>query len=396
MAYNRHIDQTEEALRELREVYDIDSIDRFIDGMGSGLITTEEQVIEFTNKIRTNDGLAQLEYSRLKKIVNNGFIEKFATNHNKRFNTVQIMMNRMRSSVSRGLKMLEDFCDKKRKKGKSKKKRHVINNSKLGHSPYNISMWGLEQFKESVTTLYKEVCNYKEDLNKNINLALEMIDKVNYVRSHPEIADEIYDNCHRKTVTNSRITIKRLISDNSNVENDILKKIDEWERQKKALKNLKAKLYHTLDEAEWNDLCICDEVMTARQQGITNKERALWGDNKRQVMKARVVYEHLDELEPEGQKGHIGGEFLAHLFYWSNILPNRGLDMWYTYFVESYKVRGLLTPVKIGAIKTARANMATEDKKVQEEFNLKIENLVKKYMVEPKEAEDNISEVVNF
>lgn len=395
MAYNRHIDQTEEALRELREVYDIDSIDRFMDGLESGEIRSEEQVVEFTNKIRNNDGLAQLEYSRLKNL-SNGFIEKFATNHNKRFNTVQIMMNRMRSSVSRGLKMLEGFCEKKRKKGQSKKKRHVIKNSKLGHGPYNISMWGLEQYKESVSTLYKEVCNYKEDLNKNITLALNMIERVDYVRSHPEIAEKIYDKCHRETVTNSRITIKRMISDNSNVENDILKKIDEWERQKKALKNLKAKLYHTLDEAEWNDLCICDEVIIARQQGITNKERALWGDNSRQVMKARVAYEHIDELKPEGQRGHIGGEFLAHLFYWSNILPNRGMDMWYAYFSESYSIHGKLIPVKIGAIKTARANMATEDKKVQEEFNQRIENLVKKYMVEPKEAENKTGEVVNF
>lgn len=56
MAYNRHIDHTEQELRELRKVYGQDSIDRFFDGLISGEIRTEEQVIEFTNQIRESDG----------------------------------------------------------------------------------------------------------------------------------------------------------------------------------------------------------------------------------------------------------------------------------------------------------------------------------------------------
>lgn len=43
MAYDKHIDKTEEELRELREVYDQDSVDRFIDGLEAGQITSEEQ-----------------------------------------------------------------------------------------------------------------------------------------------------------------------------------------------------------------------------------------------------------------------------------------------------------------------------------------------------------------
>ncbi len=395
MAYNRHIDHTEQELRELRKVYGQDSIDRFFDGLISGEIRTEEQVIEFTNQIRESDGKAQLEYSKLKKL-SVGFIDKYATNFNKRYDMVQNFMNRMRSSMSRGLKMLEEFCEKKRRKGHSKSKYKVVGSSKMGKGPYTRSLWGLEHCRDSVLVLYHEVCNYKENLNKNIDLCLQMIDQVNYVRSHPDLAEKIYDRCHKETVNNSRVTIRRFISLNANLENDLLSKMKEWELQKKALKNLKAKLYHTLDEAEWGDLCICDEVMNARRQGITNVERALWGDNKQQVMRVRVVIEHFDELNPEGQDGRIGGKFLAHLFYWCNILPKRGLEYWYTYFVDSYTPHGKLTPVKTGAVKAEKTKMLKEPKEEREKFNQMFESLVKKYMVDPEDMAFEDKEAVNF
>ena len=103
MGYNKRIDKTEEALCELREVYSSNEIARFTDGLESGRINSEEKVIGFTNYIRTSDGLTQLEYSRLKQLQDEGFIEKFATNYNKRYSTCNMLMNKMRSGISRGL-----------------------------------------------------------------------------------------------------------------------------------------------------------------------------------------------------------------------------------------------------------------------------------------------------
>ena len=322
MAYDRHIDKTEIELRKLSEVYAQDDIDRFTDGLESGGINNEEQVIEFTNKIRVNDGLTCLEYSRLQSI-KVGFIESFATNNNKRYDTTHFLMNKMRSGISRGLKMLEDFCEKKRRKGHPKSKRKVVENSKMGHGAYSLSMWGLEPYRETVKLLYKEVVKYANDLKQCIDLCIWMIDQVNKVRNDPDRAAAIYDKCHKETVLNNRTTIRRFISLKVDLENDIYQKMEEWEKKKKALKNLKAKLYHTLDENEWNDLCVVEEVMEARRQDVSNEERALWGDDKEKVKRVRVAYAHLDELEPDGQKGMIGGLFLYRLYKWSNPLPNR-------------------------------------------------------------------------
>lgn len=400
MAYDKHIDKTEEELRELRAVYAQDDIHRYLDGLESGGIRTEEQIIDLTNDIQKSDGLVRLEYSRLLRLKQSGFIEHFATNCNKRYDTAQLLMSKMRSGLSRGLKLLEDFCEKKRRKGHSKSKRKVVTNSKMGNCAYTLSIWGLEQYEASVKKLYQEVCQYNDDLTACIDLCLEMIEQVNYVRTHPDYADEIYNKCHKETVLNSRTTIRRFISLKVNLENDIYAKMEDWERKKQALKNLKAQLYHTLDMNEWTDLCIVEEVMQARQQDLTNEERFLWGDNKQKVMCVRVVYEHLDELKPKGQKGMIGGMFLARLHRWSNVLSNRGLEYWYEYFLSRYTQTGQLKPAKVSAIKTAKGQIAKlgndEDKELQAAFDEEIDKLIKKYMIDQQDQDDQEKEAVNF
>lgn len=399
MAYNKHIDKTEEELCKLREVYGSNEVDRFTDGLESGRINSEEKVIEFTNYIRTSDGLTQLEYSRLKRLQEEGFIEKFATNYNKRYSTCNMLMNKMRSGISRGLKMLEDLCEKKRSYGNSKSKRKVVNSSKMGKSPYNSALWGLEQYKDSVRVLYSEIVSYKTHLNQCIDLCLYIIKQVAYIRNHPESAYEKHQKSRQEVLQNNRSVIKRFIDMNAEMENDLMEKVEAWKLEKKSMEEISAMLYHTLDENEYNDWIISEEVMAARRQGITNQERALWGDDKQQVMRCRTAYSHIDELNPEGQKGHIGGKFLALLHNWSMVQPNRGLEYWLTYFTDFYITSGgVLTPVKLGAVKRGLTQILKVeiDKKEVDDFNQTMDNLVKKYMIITSDQDNNMKRAVNF
>lgn len=399
MAYNKHIDKTEEALYELREVYSSNEVDRFTDGLESGRINSEEKVIQFTNYIRTSDGLVQLEYSRLKRLQDEGFIDKFATNYNKRYSTCNMLMNKMRSGISRGLQMLENLCEKKPSKGNSKSKRKVIDSSKIGKCPYNGAIWGLELYRDSVRVLYTEIVSYKTHLNQCIDLCLYIIKQVAYIRNHPETAYEKHQKNRQEVLLNNRSVIKRFIDMNADMENDLMDKIETWKQEKKSMEEISAMLYHTLDENEYNDWIISEEVMAARRQGITNQERALWGDDKLQVMRCRAAYSHIDELDPEGQKDHIGGKFLALLHKWSKVQPTRGLDYWLTYFTDFYKTSGgVLTPVKLGAVKRGLIQIAKEEieKEEIENFNQMMDNLVKKYMITSSDEEKEMKQAANF
>ncbi len=399
MIYDRHIDKTEEELLKLKEVYGSCEIDRFLDGLESGKIDNEEKVIGFTNYIRCSDGLTQLEYTRLKKLVDEGFIEKFATNYNKRYSTSNMLMNKMRSGISRGLQMLEKLCNKKRSRGNQKSKRKVVDSSKIGSSPYTTSLWGLEEYVESVKTLYNEIVIYEEHLTECIELCLYIIQRVDGIRANPQDAHEKHLNSRQAVLQNNRTVIRRFIAMNAEMENDLMKKVEELKHEKKSIEEISAMLYHQLDENEYNDWIISEEVMAARRQGITNEERALWGDDKQQVMRCRVAYQHIDELEPDGQSERIGGMFLALLYKWSNAQTSRGLEYWLTYFTDFYlKSGGVLTPVKKGAVKRGLAMILKEKISMDEvkTFNQKLDILVEKYMIRADEQCQRMEIVANF
>ena len=383
MVYDKHIDKTEEQLSELRDVYSSNDVDRFIDGLESGRINNEEKVVEFTNFIRLSDGLTRLEFTRLKQLQDEGFIEKFATNYNKRYSTCHILMDKMSSSISRGIQMLEKLCEKTRSRRKTKQKRKVIDSSKMGKSPYNVSLWGLEYHKESVHTLYNEILDYKTHLGECIDLCLYIIEQVAYIKNHPEVAYETHQNSRRKVLLNNRSVIRRFVEMDAEMENELMEQVEAWMQEKKSMEEISAQLYHTLDEDEYNDWIVSEEVMAARRQGLTNQERALWGDDKMQVMRCRTAYSHIDELNPEGQKGHVGGKFLALLHKWSKVQPSRGVEYWLTYFTDFYKTNGgQLTPVKLGAVKKGLTQIVKAEVTNEEvaEFNEAMDNLVGKYM----------------
>ncbi len=383
MIYNKHLDKTEEELQELQDIFSKNELDRFLDGLEAGRINTEEKVIKLTNFIRESDGLVRLELTRLKEIKTKGFIEKFATNYNKRYSTAHMLMNRAKSSISRGLKILGSFCEKKRSRRRSKGKPHVKDSSKMGKGAYTPSCWGLEQYKESVKILYSELVNFNNHLEECITLCLEMTETVKYIRSNPPVAHKIYENNRKETVLNHRSVIKRLIDMNDDMESELIEKVEKMKQMKKTAEEISAYFYHMLDCDEYNDWVISDEVLEARRQGITNQERALWGDDKWQIFRCRVAYMHIDELQPGGQKDHIGGEFIARLYLWSNTLPKRGLEYWHTHFCESYKkAGGVLTPVGVSAVKAALGKLAHEtiNSAEQKEFNERLDAMVDKYI----------------
>ena len=374
-------------------------MDRFIDGLESGRINNVEKIIDFTNYIRTSDGLTQLEYARLKRLMDEGFIEKFATNQNTHYSTCHLLMNKMRSGISRGVRMLEKLCVKKRSGRRSGSKPKVVDNSKMGKCPYNYSFWGLDYHIKPAVDLYNEIVSYERNLIKCINLCLHIINQVSYIRNHPESAYEKHQNSRQEVLMNNRSVIKRFVDMNVEMENELMKKVESWKEQKKSLEEISAMLYHTLDENEYSDWIISEEVMAARLHGITNQERALWSDDKQQVMLCRIAYSHIDELNPGGQKDHIGGKFLALLYKWSKIQSSRGLEYWLTYFTDFYKTSGgKLTPVKIGAVKRCLAQILKEqiERKEVDDFNRRIDNLVKNNMIKTSDNTDLMKKAANF
>jgi hypothetical protein len=75
------------------------------------------------------------------------------------------------------------------------------------------------------------------------------------------------------------------------------------------------------------------------------------------------------------------------------------LDYWLTYLTDFYKTSGgVLTPVKLGAVKRGLIQIAKEEieKEEIENFNQMMDNLVKKYMITSFDHDNSMKAVVNF
>ena len=96
----------------------------------------------------------------------------------------------------------------------------------------------------------------------------------------------------------------------------------------------------------------------------------------------------------------IGGMFLARLHRWSNVMPNRGLEYWYEYFESRYMQNGQLKPAKLSAIKSAKCQLAKldndKDTELQAEFDKKLDILIKKYMTDQQDQDEQEKEAANF
>lgn len=216
----------------------------------------------------------------------------------------------------------------------------------------------------------------------------------------------------KEALLNNHHVVKRFIEMNVDFESKVMKQVEELRRQKKTMEEICAILYHTLDNREYIDWKICEAMMAARRNDITNEEYAIWGDDKQQVMRCRLAYSHLDELELYGFKvcrhdDKLDGMLLAMLYKLSK--TQCGLQCWHTYFCKSYlNGGGKHTPTKRGAIQAALAKISQE--KVSSEvltmFDKAIECIISKYSKEKtlvseskqltSETKEEMRQVVNF
>ena len=231
---------------------------------------------------------------------------------------------------------------------------------------------------QSVKRLYDELIDYLNTASENIELCLEVIERENYMRQHPEEIIEVHDKCYQDTINHSQTTIKRFLNSSTNTDNDIVKAIEEADDAKKTI----AELFHMLNVDQWNDYVICRATTEARNVGLTKEELFLWGKERReQVVRVRKLLRHLDELDMDKVKkgSALSGQFLMRLFSWCNIIDDRQHGVLRDYIAQNYK--GIV--VKMGAVNAEKRKCLqldnSENRRQQEVFNSAIEDFLSRF-----------------
>lgn len=364
MVLEKHLDKTEESLQMLDDTLPQATIDRFLYGLKLHN-WDEEAIMSFTVKIRNSHSYALLENTRLTKWKAT-FNEEYATNHNKYFTTAESAMNRMRSTLKGITDAVIKFCYRSNKALPADVDAPmVLERTPLLKGPYSKDMFGTDLYGKTVLLLFEELISYLNTAEDNVTICLDVIARENYLREHVDELNVVYDKCYEDTFRNNRSVIKRLKESNANLDNDILKTIEDAEDAQQMI----ADLFHMLNVEEWTDFVVCKAIHDANKAGLDKRELFLWGEERKdQVMRVRTLLGHLSELDLskqdmkiDKQEGVVCGEFLMRLFVWCDINKNSSQSVWLEYVTDKI----ISAPdcrfekvSQIGAIKAERKKLA--------------------------------------
>lgn len=374
MVLEKHLEKTEESLQLLDNSLPQATVDRFIYGLKLRN-WDEPAIMAFTVNVRNSHSYALLENTRLNKWKLT-FNDEYATDHNKYFSTAEAAMNRMKSTLKGITDAVIKFCYKSNKQLPADADAPIVlERSPLLKGPYSKDMFGTDLYGKTVMLLFEELVSFLNTAEDNVTICLEVIERENYLRLHVPEVNEIHDKCFEETFRHNRSVIRRLKETNANIDNDIMKTIEDAEDAQQMI----ADLFHMLNVEEWTDYVVCKAVYDANKLGLDKTELFLWGKERAdQVMRVRTLLEHLSVLDMkiEKQEGMVGGEFLMRLFVWCDIKDNSHHSVLLDYVTEKI----LSAPncrfkkvAKIGAVKAEKKKLISfgndEANRLQNNFN---------------------------
>lgn len=384
MVLEKHLEKTEDSLQMLDESLPKATVDRFLYGLKQRN-WDEPAIMVFTVSIRNSHSYALLENTRLNKWKST-FNDEYATDHNNYFSTAEAAMNRMRSTLKGIIETVFKFCYKSNKQLPADVETPlVLERTPLLKGPYSKDMFGTDLYGKTVLMLFEELISFLNTAEDNVTICLEVIERENYLRQHVEEVNEVYDRCFEETFRHNRSVIRRLKEANANIDNDIMKAIEDAEDTQRMI----ADLFHMLNVEEWNDYVVCKAVYDANKKGLDKKELFLWGKERTDhVMRVRTLLEHLSDLDMkiEKQKGVVGGEFLMRLFKWCNIKDNSHHSVLLEYVTDkilSAPNSRFVKVVHIGAVKAEKKKLLMIDNdernRLQNNFNEALDAFVARF-----------------
>ena len=263
MVLEKHLEKNEDSLQMLDNSLPNANVDRFIYGLQQRS-WDEPAIMAFTVNVRNSHSYALLENTRLNKWKAT-FNDEYATDHNKYFSTAEAAMNRMRSTLKGIIDAVIKFCYKSNKQLPADVDAPlVLERTPLLKGPYSKDMFGTDLYGKTVMMLFEELISFLNTAEENVTICLEVIERENYLRQHIPEVNEVHDKCFEEIFQHNRAVIKRLKESNADIDNDILKTIEDAEDTQQMI----ADLFHMLNVEQWNDYVVCKAVYEANKLGL--------------------------------------------------------------------------------------------------------------------------------
>ena len=382
MGYPLYIEASEETLWMLDEKFKPVAEDRFLYSLQQKRWTIED-IHKFNARLQISYDYTLKEYERIQEL-RKTYNREYPTDHKKYLSTAIELMGKMRSTLSAYRKIADGLQPKKKRGSKVKEGATACDRTPLYNGAYSQDAFGWEVYPDkAVKELLKNLNDYLELAGKCLGLCLAVIEEEKAIRADPEWAYALYQNSFDRSVSNCRLMIEYMKQKDEDVDNDIVKAMEEAE----DVKQLIAELYHAFSHSDFNFFCACKTISDGRKAGLTPEESAIFGkDSIEKVVRIRTLLDHILELIEQredaiGWEGMLDGEFVMHLLFWCGWNGSKN-DAMLNYVTK--RCEGKVNVVKMGAVMRVKRMLVYKDNHVvdqeQQTFNRVMDRFVNAFL----------------
>lgn len=375
---------SEDTLRVIDEKFTPISDDRYLSGLQQKNWKIED-IHTFISRLKISYDYTNNEYQRMLKLKETYNLD-YPSDHKRYFSTAIELMSKMRSTLSAYKKIIDGFNPKKKRGKKYKNDANAYDRTPLFNGSYSKDMFGWEPYSDkSVRDMYKDLNDYLGLAGEVINTCIGIIDEEKAIRSNPELAYLRFENSFNRSVKANRRLIESMNQSNVNIDNDIVKAMDDAE----DVKQLIASLFHEINHADFNFFCACKRIRDGRNAGLTDDELTAFGnENAEKAFRLRILLDHILELAEQrddviGWKNMLAGKFVMHLLFWCGWKGSKNEAL---LRCVSKRCEGIIGVVKMGAVMTERRKLINidnkETRKQQNTFNQEMDAFVDSFSTE--------------
>ncbi len=318
----------------------------------------------------------ETELNRLKRYQED-FNDKFATDHNDYYNSVEIMLRRIRSHTSPLKNLLKMTCSQKHPNQKTCQHHHikpksVRKESVLASDTYQKPVFGIDDptTPAQVAGLFHELNKFFANEKKCMEICLKVLNEEAEIRKDPVKSKYVLDKYRRKAFEKLRGQIM-LISDDTI---STLKEITPAYQRFKSFATDEAfaqEEFHKHNITDMDHFCLIELAVAKHNSKLDNDELANWGDNPAWVKRIKYVIKHFDELLPSNFSHKMMGKFQYYFCKWA--LPGN-ISNATKYFIKHYNGKWKVS--KYAAVNSHGKDYDQHSAEVID-FNIAIDTLLK-------------------
>ena len=372
MRYSTIVEKDDKTLLDIIAALEQFEQDRFIAGIQARHFTKYD-IEQALDMVATYQSRMNIEARSLVRF-SETFIQQFATDNNKCFETAERYFNRIRSTLFAIKKVFQKTTPRSMVQlPEGTQQPTVFERSSLSYGACVIDMWGLSSYDECVQVFYRRLETLLTTAATTLALCHQMIESEEKIRQDVHQLKSIYHESCEQLMSSVREFADFLGAMQQMPETELSERRKKARSMDEFLKNE----YHNVPKKEFKKYVFLEVMRKGRNEGLTEEETYLFHDDRDKVRMVRKAIEHFDEMNVEGQQGKLDSTSIVYFLKWCAVEKDKEKRL-YQYFCDNYKGRyKLLVWSAVSKERKDQHDCGITDKGAADSFRQMMENLPK-------------------